>query len=177
MEKKKLLRCPYCGRRVGYFKALLYIGQGEYTCDKCKRYCNIKYSPIIYLLLFIAAFLGCLFGFVLFRASFKGVLLALVPFIVLYLLIPLTFVMTEVKFRQKSDKNENTQSLSGINFERRQEGNTNSGRRQPRQEIRKSAYPAGDKVKTYIPKKSEIAEPDGSTKYIPDIETDIYRNI
>ena len=110
MEKKKLLRCPYCGQKMGYFTTLMSLGEGEHTCKNCKKYYNLKYNNIVYLLLVICAFFSCILGFLLFKASIKGVILAIIPFVIFYFIIPLCIVTVPVKFRHVGENYENISS-------------------------------------------------------------------
>lgn len=88
-------KCPYCGKSLSYFQALLIRKKGEYFCNKCKKDSNIHikktiFIPFIFVLIFA---LLILFVFLLMteRENPLFLLLILIPFIIFYLITP-TFV-------------------------------------------------------------------------------------
>ncbi len=55
---KDLKRCPYCSRKINYWRRLLEVSKGEHTCKNCKKISNIKQNPIIWIILILC----CLFA-------------------------------------------------------------------------------------------------------------------
>ena len=53
-----LPRCPYCGKKLGFWEAWLMRTKGEYTCPKCGRASNIKFQKTTYGMAAIVSILG-----------------------------------------------------------------------------------------------------------------------
>lgn len=143
-KKKYGKKCPYCGKKISFLYAATHMHDGEYSCDHCKRYSNIKYNPVIYLLIVLAAVCGLYFGTVAFKESIKGIILSIIPFLAVYMTFPLFFKLVPIKIKKTSENN----NASG--------------------ETKK------ENVKKYIPKTGtpdfESNDAEGSTKYIPTIK-------
>ena len=84
--------CPYCRKRVNYFRAWSLRKHGEYRCPRCKGISNIYLSPLTYVLAFIAIAAGFLiyfFGkFISDSIGIMTVLEVLAPFVIFFLLTP-----------------------------------------------------------------------------------------
>lgn len=91
----KNCRCPYCGKPVSYFQALLIRRKGEYFCNKCKKDSNIHIKKTIFIpfafVLIFAVLVLLVFLFMTNRENLWFMLLIAVPFIIFYLISP-TFV-------------------------------------------------------------------------------------
>lgn len=97
----KDLKCPYCGKPIGYFTAFTLHNQGEYFCNKCKKESNIKIQKTL-LFPFIAAVavaLLILLAFLLFTAkdNLWFMLLIALPFFVFYGITPFFVEITPKK--------------------------------------------------------------------------------
>lgn len=84
--------CPYCRKRVNYFRAWSLRKHGEYRCPRCKGISNIYLSPLTYALAFIAIAAGFLiYFFAKFISDSIGVITVLevlAPFVVFFLITP-----------------------------------------------------------------------------------------
>lgn len=84
--------CPYCRKRVNYFRAWSLRKHGEYRCPRCKGISNIYLSPLTYVFAFIAIAAGFLiyfFGkFISDSIGIMTVLEVLAPFVIFFLLTP-----------------------------------------------------------------------------------------
>ena len=91
----KNCRCPYCGKPLSYFQALLIRRKGEYFCNKCKKDSNIHIKKTIFIpfafVLIFAVLVLLVFLFMTNRENLWFMLLIAVPFIIFYLISP-TFV-------------------------------------------------------------------------------------
>ncbi len=149
MKKKRYgKKCPYCGDKVSIFYAATHMHDGEYNCEKCKRYSNIKYNPLIYLLIVLAAVCGFYLGMIAFKESIKGIILSIVPFMVIYLTFPFFFKLVPIKLKKSHDNN-----------------SPGNGKKEKDKK---------DNVKKYIPKGNtnefDVEDKDGKTRYIPSIK-------
>ena len=95
-------RCPYCGKKISYFKAFFIRRRGEYFCDKCKKESNIHIKKTIWLFfLFVLVMSLVVLGYYSFftdRENLWFLLFAALPFIVFYLFSPL-FVRLRPKMK------------------------------------------------------------------------------
>ena len=86
-------KCPYCGKRVSYFKAMSIRRRGEYYCKKCKKESNIHINKTILVLFFAVLVLALIIlGYYLLltdRSNPWFILFVAVPFILFYLFAPL----------------------------------------------------------------------------------------
>ena len=84
--------CPYCRKRVNYFRAWSLRKHGEYRCPRCKGISNIYLSPLTYVFAFIAIAAGFLiyfFGkFISDSIGILTVLEVLAPFVIFFVLTP-----------------------------------------------------------------------------------------
>lgn len=97
----KDLKCPYCGKPIGYFTAFSLHNQGEFFCNKCKKESNIKIKKTL-LFPFIAAVavaLLILLAFLIFtkRDNLWFMLLIAIPFLVFYGITPFFVELTPKK--------------------------------------------------------------------------------
>lgn len=88
----KIERCPYCGKRLSYFEAFSYRRSGEYFCNKCGKESNVYFKRTLLIPYVIALIIGILVALFFILTKEKTVLLfmflALIPFIVFYILCP-----------------------------------------------------------------------------------------
>ncbi|MBQ3416562.1 MAG: hypothetical protein IJH32_01830 [Ruminococcus sp.] len=96
----KNCKCPYCGKPLSYFQALLIRKKGEYFCNKCKKDSNIHikktiFIPFVFVLIFSLLVLF-VFLFMTNRENLWFLLLMIVPFFIFYLITP-TFVRLKPK--------------------------------------------------------------------------------
>lgn len=86
-------KCPYCGKEVSYPMAFLLRRRGEYFCKKCKKESNVYISKKIWIVFFIVLILSVSIMLYFLLMTFKDNLIyvpvALVPFVIFYLLVPL----------------------------------------------------------------------------------------
>lgn len=90
MKNKK---CPYCGRRIGYFTIFREKKHGIYKCARCKKESKIKID-LKMLLAFLGVVLLTVLYIVLWRNSsfyndFSGILPPVIILLVFYFLTPL----------------------------------------------------------------------------------------
>ncbi|MDD5923595.1 MAG: hypothetical protein PUC88_02260 [Clostridia bacterium] len=159
IKKKYGRRCPYCGEKVSFIYAATHLKDGEYTCKKCGKYSNIKYNPLIYFFILLTAVLGAFLGLQLFKEEIKGIILCIVPFVLMYMSLPLFFRLMPIKLKSRNSE------TSEKDYKKQQ--------RESQRKIKKEK-PATENVKKYVPKKkADIISDDieeGSTKYIPNIK-------
>ena len=98
----KNCKCPYCGKSLSYFQALLIRKKGEYFCNKCKKESNIHikktiFIPFIFVLIF-SLFVLFVFLFMTNRENLVFLLMILAPFFVFYLITP---VFVQLKPKKK----------------------------------------------------------------------------
>ena len=96
----KNCKCPYCGKPLSYFQALLIRKRGEYFCNKCKKDSNIHikktiFIPFIFVLIF-ALLVLFVYLFMTDRENIMFVFIILIPFAIFYLITP-TFVCLKPK--------------------------------------------------------------------------------
>lgn len=162
----KLSRCPYCGRRIKYFTALLHKDKGEYTCNRCDRESEVEIIKKPFYLLFTFSALISIIILVLLilfmkKKSLWGVFAVGLPLFIFYLISP-TFlslvplkkyrqnVMGQGKGRKIRDVQENRQRYNKPPVERYGTG---------RPEIRRNdleRYRSRENLKTYGNERSEI---------------------
>ena len=86
-------RCPYCGKKISYFKAFFIRRRGEYFCKKCKKESNIHIKKSIWLFFIVVLLMSlAIMGFYTFFTNKENLwflLFVLIPFIVFYLFSPL----------------------------------------------------------------------------------------
>lgn len=102
----KLTKCPYCGRRIPYFSAIIHKDEGEYTCKRCKRESKIAIiKPRLYFLFIVAVILAVLMLIVFMgftdRTNILWIFLVALPFAVFYLLSPMLIKLIPLKKYKK----------------------------------------------------------------------------
>lgn len=94
--KKSELKCPYCGRKIGFFEAMNIKENLEFYCIECENKSKIKVSKslktsiVALIALTIACFL--IFSFVI-RMLLIGSLIISLLFLGFYLLVPRLMVL------------------------------------------------------------------------------------
>lgn len=88
----KLETCPYCGKKVPYFRAFVIKSKCDYVCSACKRESKISVSQKLKKV-FLAALLISLLIIIInmiFQSTDNITLVALsfLPMVIFYLLIP-----------------------------------------------------------------------------------------
>lgn len=83
-------RCPYCGKKLGYFNAWVVKSQGEYRCKKCGGFSDVVLAQGIYVLSLIVTAAGALCFILAFlnitELNIFSVLMVVLPFILFFLL-------------------------------------------------------------------------------------------
>lgn len=86
-------KCPYCGKKISYFKAFLIRRRGEHFCKKCKKVSNIHVKKTIwFFFLFVLLMALAIMGYYTFftdRENLWFILYAVIPFFIFYLFSPL----------------------------------------------------------------------------------------
>lgn len=86
-------RCPYCGKKISYFKAFFIRRRGEYFCKKCKKESNIHIKKTIWLFfIFVLLMSLAIMGYYTFftdKENLWFLLFVVLPFIIFYLFSPL----------------------------------------------------------------------------------------
>jgi DNA-directed RNA polymerase subunit RPC12/RpoP len=109
MNRKKweLPRCPYCGKKLGFWESWLLRTQGEYTCAKCSRSSNIKFQRVVYSMAAIVSVLGLgillLSRLILQERFLWGALLVALPFLLFALLSPSWMYLEAIKAAPRQD--------------------------------------------------------------------------
>ena len=157
MNNILIKKCPYCGKKLSYFKVLFNLRSGEYTCKECGKYSNVEYYKLFaYMFLLVIICLSIVFGFVLFKDSLEGVVLCSLPFVIYYFSLPLFFKLTAVKFKKKNSAFDSSSKFTnyGENSHKKQEN------------VREYV----PKLKKYRNKSNYELKDDGDTMYLPDID-------
>lgn len=88
----KLAICPYCGKKVPYFRLFVIKSNCDYVCPKCKRESKISISQKLKTPFYIAVLISALI--ILINMIFKSsdnlwiVAMSFLPMVLLYLMIP-----------------------------------------------------------------------------------------
>ena len=89
----KNCKCPYCGRRVGYFTALNIRRRGEFYCNRCKKESNIHIKKTIWLyfisMVLLALLILAYFLLLTDKQNLWFLLYVMIPFIFFYIFSPL----------------------------------------------------------------------------------------
>lgn len=97
-------RCPYCGKKLGYFQAFIEKKRGEHTCSHCGRNSTIFFSTTYKVLIVLAILLAVALVIISINPYFIfglwGMLWVAVPFIILYIITP--FFLKLVPIKKKS---------------------------------------------------------------------------
>ena len=94
--KKKELKCPYCGRKIGFFEVMNIKENLDFFCSECENKSKIKVSKslktliVALIMLTIACFL--IFSFII-RMLLIGSLIITILFLGFYLLVPRLMVL------------------------------------------------------------------------------------
>ncbi|MBR1778944.1 MAG: hypothetical protein IJ758_00340 [Clostridia bacterium] len=94
--KKKKLKCPYCGRTVGFFEAINIKENLNFYCKDCKGSAKVKISKDIntfILILLISNTVSFLFFSFIARMFLLGSLITSLLYLCFYLLVPRTIVL------------------------------------------------------------------------------------
>lgn len=95
-------KCPYCGKRISYFKAFLIRRKGEHFCNRCKKESNIYIKKSIwFFFIFVLLMALAIMGYYIFftdRENLWFLLIVLIPFVLFYLFAPL-FVRLRPKMK------------------------------------------------------------------------------
>ncbi len=87
----KITKCPYCGRRLSYFNALMIRTKGEYFCKKCGKesniYINKKIFPVFFSVLIISLLVTLYFCFFSNKNLFL-LFFVILPYVIFYLCAP-----------------------------------------------------------------------------------------
>ena len=87
-----LPRCPYCGKKLGFWEAWLMRTKGEYTCPKCGRASNIKFQKTTYGMAAIVSILGLgillVSSLLIQNRSLWGIPFVVLPFLLFVFLSP-----------------------------------------------------------------------------------------
>lgn len=153
LEKKRYgHRCPYCDKKVNFMYVAFHLRDGEYTCNKCHRYSNVKYNPLIYLFIVFTTVLACVLG-LMYENTITGIVMSAVPFILLRLSLPFFYRLMPIKIKAKSTSTQTSETY--VKNKKKKE----------------------EKIKEYIPKSKNNntvldfnEENDGQTRYIPNIK-------
>lgn len=88
-----LAKCPYCGKKVGYFTLLRERKKGEHFCDNCRKESKIlisKKSLVMFLLMTILSVVITALIFIFgSHENPLGIIFVILPFIVFYFISPL----------------------------------------------------------------------------------------
>lgn len=97
-------RCPYCGKKLGYFQAFIEKKRGEHTCSHCGRNSTIFFSTTYKVLIVLAILLAVALVIISINPYFIfglwGMLWVAVPFVILYIITP--FFLKLVPIKKKS---------------------------------------------------------------------------
>ena len=105
MNRKKK-RCPYCGRRMGYFAAYSSRRKAEYVCPRCGKESRVVISKLIIPLFIIVAvislaIMGVWFFFKLLSNPW-GIALVAAPLVIFWIFTPKFVHLEPLKKYQKS---------------------------------------------------------------------------
>lgn len=97
----KKTKCPYCGKKLGYFSAFSEKKRGEHTCNNCGRHSNIFFSKAYKFLIIFTILVAVLLVAISISPSYIGnlwcMLLVAVPFLLLYLVTPFFLKLVPLK--------------------------------------------------------------------------------
>lgn len=89
----KLIKCPYCGKNMSYFSALIGKNSSVYKCRGCMKTSNVYIVKNLFKIYLIFAVIAIV-SVVLFlnfgnTGSLQGLWFAIVPFVLFYAICPL----------------------------------------------------------------------------------------
>jgi len=86
-------KCPYCGKKISFFKAFMIRRRGEYYCKRCKKVSNIHIKKTIWIFFFFVLMMAlATMGYYLLFADkekLSYVIFTFVIFVLFYLFSPL----------------------------------------------------------------------------------------
>lgn len=114
----KRTKCPYCGKKLGYFSAFAERKRGEHTCNNCGRHSNIFFSKFYKFLIAFTILLAIVLVIVAISpyciSSLWGMLWVAVPFLILYLITPFFLKLVPLKKNNKLDFDKFDSSVDNI---------------------------------------------------------------
>lgn len=119
MNSKKwtLPKCPYCGKKLGFWEAWLLRTKGEYTCSGCGQPSNVKFDRITYSMAALASVLGLgillVYSLLKPRESLWGILLVALPFVLFLFFSPWWMHLERFQPVARRSARETYQDLSG----------------------------------------------------------------
>ncbi len=100
-------KCPYCGKKLGYFSAFAERKRGEHTCNNCGRHSNIFFSKVYKFVIIFTILIALLLVVVAISpyniGNLWGMLWVAVPFLVLYLITPFFLKLVPLKNNNRLD--------------------------------------------------------------------------
>lgn len=103
----KKTKCPYCGKKLGYFSAFAEKKRGEHTCNNCGRHSNIFFSKAYKFLIIFTILVAVLLVVISISPYNIGnlwcMLLVAVPFLLLYLITPFFLKLVPLKNNNRID--------------------------------------------------------------------------
>lgn len=97
----KSAKCPYCGKKLGYFTAFAERKRGEHTCSNCGRHSNIFFSKfykfLIAFTVLVSVFLVIIATSPYCISNLWGMLWVAIPFLILYLITPFFLKLVPLK--------------------------------------------------------------------------------
>ena len=88
----RLTRCPYCHRKISYISASFLKTKGEYTCESCKCVSNVIINKTLYAIASVVCIIALLIVLIYSNTgdhgSLWGFVFVLIPFILLYIIVP-----------------------------------------------------------------------------------------
>ena len=97
----KRTKCPYCGKKLGYFSAFAEKKRGEHTCNNCGRHSNIFFSKFYKFLIAFTILVAIVLVIVAISpyciSNLWGMLWVAVPFLILYLITPFFLKLVPLK--------------------------------------------------------------------------------
>lgn len=103
----KKTKCPYCGKKLGYFSAFAEKKRGEHTCSHCGRHSNIFFSKAYKFLIAFTILLAVLLVVVATSpyniGNLWGMLWVALPFFALYLVTPFFLKLVPLKNNNRLD--------------------------------------------------------------------------
>ena len=103
----KKTKCPYCGKKLGYFSAFSEKKRGEHTCNNCGRHSNIFFSKAYKFLIIFTILVAVLLVVISISPSYIGnlwcMILVAVPFLLLYLVTPFFLKLVPLKNNNNLD--------------------------------------------------------------------------
>ena len=89
MSRLQKPKCPYCGKKIGFFNTWTLKTQGEFQCPKCGKFSNVVLDRRIYPAAFITVLVGCilfaLYYFEILKLELWSFLPVLAPFFLFFL--------------------------------------------------------------------------------------------